>query len=239
MAVASSRVLPMRRRSRIRPFGPNRIPNPGGDGVLDLARYRRAASRAGVLPASSRASMKSVTHQSTLHLCLKIKCCIDRLSRQPNIGSRGTSCPRLVQCWNRSSLSRARRPGDRRSRRTDRNAAPGAWTRQSLVRAPPGPRISAVSFWVPRCLAAFAPHTASSARPYDQSLWIQRALLLYVRFVRSPSAAVAPPPLASPALAYPVPVCAQHRVPAAARLEKPEPDRYEQRQPVALAARLA
>jgi hypothetical protein len=37
----------MRRQSRIRPFGPNRIPNPGGDGVLALARYRRAASRAG------------------------------------------------------------------------------------------------------------------------------------------------------------------------------------------------
>src|SRR6266849_10929310 len=37
--------------------------------------------------------MKSVTHQTTLHLSFKIKCCVDRLRPPGNLGNAG--CPVL------------------------------------------------------------------------------------------------------------------------------------------------
>ena len=50
----------------------------------------------------SKPSVKSSTHQSTLHLSFKIKCCVDRLRPPLNSGSRSYSI---------TSSARARSPG--------------------------------------------------------------------------------------------------------------------------------
>jgi hypothetical protein len=105
----------------------------------------------------------------------------------------------------------SRPPGDRRSRRTDPNAAaPEASTWRPLARGPRS-RTPGVSTWLRGCVAglaqhsASAQHTASRARRCDLPPSIERSLPFF-RVVRPASAAAALSPLALAAVAAPWPL---------------------------------
>jgi hypothetical protein len=66
---------------------------------------------------SAKPSMKSSTHQSTLHLSFKIKCCVDRLRPPPNSGSRPYSITSSARARSTGGLrdQLRRKPWPRRS----------------------------------------------------------------------------------------------------------------------------